>query len=135
VDGCQEVSCSFIEATGDGSKKLEFGEAVLDRATGLVEFLVVFPLNLAVGLGRYDGGFDCLLQGNRHTLIGIEAFVGKHDSDTRPLPRKADYWRPDALLNPFGLAKTLRSAPTDRPVTRSDARPSCKTTAVAPPCI
>jgi len=45
---------------------------------GFIEFFVVTPLHFAVGLGRYDCAFACLLQGNQNTLIGIEAFVGEH---------------------------------------------------------
>lgn len=78
--GGQEVPCGLVVAGGDGAKKFEFGEEVLDQVAGLVEFLVVFPVNLAVSLGWYDSGFSCLLQGNQNTLIGIEAFVGKHNT-------------------------------------------------------
>src|ERR1035438_5206025 len=47
--------------------------------SGLVEFPVVTPLHLTVSLGWYDSGVSCLLQWNQNTLIGIEAFVGKHN--------------------------------------------------------
>ncbi len=48
------------------------------------------------------------------------------DSDiTRPR-QTTDYPRPDGPPNPFDPATSLRSAPTDRPVTRSAALPSHK---------
>jgi hypothetical protein len=53
-----------VIAGGDGAKELEFGEEVFNQVTGLVKFLVVSPLHLAVGLGRDDGDFARLLQGN-----------------------------------------------------------------------
>ena len=54
----------LVIAGGDGAKELEFGEEVFNQVTGLVNFLVVSPLHLAVGLGRDDGDFARLLQGN-----------------------------------------------------------------------
>ena len=78
MDGGQEVSRSLVVACGDGAKEFEFSEEVFDQVPCLVEFLVVFPLNLAVGLGRYDRDFGRSLQGDQHALIGIEAFVGEH---------------------------------------------------------
>lgn len=77
--GSQEVSCGFVIAGGDGAKEFEFGKEVFNQMPGLVEFLVVVPLHLAVGFGRNDGGFSGILQWHQHPLIGIETFVGEHD--------------------------------------------------------
>jgi hypothetical protein len=46
---------------------------------GFVEFLVVFALYLAVGLGRNHGNFARLLPGGENPLVGVEALVGEQN--------------------------------------------------------
>ena len=77
--GGQEVTCGFVVAGCDCAKELEFGKEVFDQVSSFVEFPVVIPLHLTVGFWGYDCGFARLLQGNQDPLVGIEAFVGKHD--------------------------------------------------------
>lgn len=79
MDGGQEVACGFVVACGDGAKEFEFGEEVFDQVPHHVEFLIAISLYLTVGLGRYHCDFAGSLQGDQHTLIAIEAFVGEHD--------------------------------------------------------
>jgi len=57
-------------------KSLSFSKKFSRQMPCLVEFQVVIPRRLAVG--RYHCDFARSLQGDRHTLIGIEALVGKH---------------------------------------------------------
>lgn len=244
MDGGQKVAHGFVVAGRHRPELLELDKEIIDQVPGLAEFLIVIPLYLTVGLGRYNCCLARLLQGNQDTLICIEAFVGEQsvgrnlrqqhivpvqiagltacemradgvaqgidrsmnlgtqrafaasdglveapffsapalcwcartmvesivayslsasaarcrnnffqtlchaqrlkrvwttqnrqnasagratesprDSDTKPLPRRADYLLPDDLLNPIGLSRALRSTPTDHPVTHSDARP------------
>ncbi len=60
-------------------ERLSLAKKFFNQMAGLVEFLVVVPLHLAVGFGRNDGSFSGIPQGHQHPLIGIETFVGEHD--------------------------------------------------------
>ncbi len=86
MNGCEEVASGFVVTRGDSSKKLEFGEKVLDQMPGFIKFLVVPPLLLAIGL-RWD---YCLFSGSQkwfqHPSIRVEALVG--NDGTRLDPRQ-----------------------------------------------
>ena len=51
MDGGEEVASSFVIAGGDTAEELEFGKEVFDQMACLVDFLVIFALDFAVGFG------------------------------------------------------------------------------------
>ena len=79
VDGGEEVASGFVVAGGDGAIQFQLGEEIFNQMPRFVEILVIFALDLAVGLGRNYGPLACLRQRNQRPLIGLEAFVGKQD--------------------------------------------------------
>ena len=79
MDGGEEVASSFVIAGGDTAEELEFGEEVFDQMARLVEFLVIFALEFAVGFGGNHRYLARLPQGNQDPLIGVEAFIGEQN--------------------------------------------------------
>jgi hypothetical protein len=79
VYGGKEVASGFVVAGSDGAEEFEFGEEVFNQMARLVEVLVIFALDLAVGLGRNHRDLTRCLERNQNPLIGIEAFVGEYD--------------------------------------------------------
>jgi hypothetical protein len=80
VYGREEVSRGFVVACSDGAKEFKLGKEVFDQVTSFVKVFVVFALDLAVALGWNDRDLARLLQGNQHSLVGIEAFVAEQDA-------------------------------------------------------
>jgi hypothetical protein len=76
MDGCQEVSCGLIVASGDGSVLLELGEEVFDQMAGFVEVAVEGSGPASVSFWRDDGDLVCRRQRIENPLIGVEGFVG-----------------------------------------------------------
>lgn len=65
----------FVVAGGDGTKLLEPGKEVLDEMARFVEFPVIVPWDVPVGLGWDDGGLAGLGERGEDALIGIECLV------------------------------------------------------------
>ncbi len=75
MDAGEEVSGGLIIAGRNRSVLLELTIEVLHEVARLVQFLVVWALNLSITLGRNDELFSCRKQRLDDAFIGIESLV------------------------------------------------------------
>jgi hypothetical protein len=76
IDGGEKVSCRFVITGGKGTELFELTKEVLDPVACLVEVLIVFTLDLAIGLGWNDRGFAGSRQRLQNPFVGLVALIG-----------------------------------------------------------